>query len=190
MLRYYIWIICLSMAIIAGVNIAVFLPLGQITIAYAVIASIINTIAVIVADGLIAYIIHKLPQKWFNPYSKFFKIYAWENTVLRKFKIRQWKDKVPEMGKLMCNFGKNKVASQEGNYLYKFCVETCYAEVVHYGMAFFGFILLLLFPTNFLWTITLPVILVNFVLQFPPIWIQRFNRPKLIYAYERSLKVK
>lgn len=184
MLRYYIWTIIVCIATISLLNYFL-LPLGQITLIYAFLFTTFTTICVIILDGIIAFIIHKLPNKIFNPFKKIFRVPIKERTFYEKIKIRKWKDKVPEMGKYLCNFDKRKITENQEKYIFKFLEETCYAEWVHYGMAFIGFLLLFILPSKFTLSIVLPVVLVNFFLNLPPIFIQRYNRPKLFIFYQR-----
>ena len=55
---------------------------------------------------------------------------------------------------------------------------------------FAGFILLLFAPGALKWTIALPVILVNFFLQSPPVLVQRYNRHRLQKLYALQLRKK
>ena len=58
----------------------------------------INILAVFLIDAFIAFIIHKLPKKWFNCEKSIFYIYKWERIIYEKIKIRKWKDHIPELG--------------------------------------------------------------------------------------------
>jgi hypothetical protein len=69
-------------------------------------------------------------------------------------------------------------------------IETAYAEIMHIYSAPLGFILLLFAPGALKWTIALPVILVNFFLQIPPVLVQRYNRHRLQKLYALQLRKK
>lgn len=156
------------------------------TIWYAFYSVIINFIIIFALDALIAFIIHKLPEKYFNPNLKIYQVSKKEKKIIIKLGIRKWKDKVPDMGQL-CDFKKGKVESKEIVYLYKFLVEMCYAETIHVGMILIGFLDLIIWPRL---SISIPLVLINFCLNFPPILIQRYNRPRMNDMYNHQLKVK
>ena len=59
-------------------------------------------------DGLFAYIIHQLPDKWFKPNKKIYKVGKKERKFYDSLKIKKWKDKVWELGGLG-GFRKNKI---------------------------------------------------------------------------------
>ena len=142
-----------------------------------------------IIDAIVAFVIHKLPKKWFNPYNRFFRVFGFERGFYERIGIKKWKDKIPEMGQL-CNFKKDKIASVNDNgYLFKFLEETCYAEVLHFLSAVLGFLVILIFPSRLASAYTLPVAAVNCFLQILPIFIQRYTRPKLIKIFEHNQKI-
>lgn len=187
MLRYYIWTIIIANLFIIGINLWGYLPTAEISALYAIFATILSTIAVIMVDAIVAIVCRMLPHKWLSPFNTIYKTSKLERKFLEKLKIRKWKDKIPEMGKYLCNFDKTSVKENSSVYIYKFLKETTMAEVMHIVSAFAGFILILI-PVPHVWTIVLPVVLVNFILQIPPVLIQRYNRPKLMAHYKRILK--
>ena len=145
----------------------------------------INILAVFLIDAFIAFIIHKLPKKWFNCEKSIFYIYKWERIIYEKIKIRKWKDHIPELGWL-ANFRKNKVIEPNNNvYIEKFLVECCYGEVIHFLSFFLGFLILLIYPQYVLF-FGLPIALANGLINFLSLAILRYTRPKLKLLYERN----
>ena len=68
-------------------------------------------------------------------------------------------------------------------------METVYAEVLHFWSAILGFLVVFISPKLFV-VVGLPLALTNVILQIMPVMVQRYNRPKLMLAYERAMKNK
>lgn len=146
-------------------------------------------VVIVILDFIVAGLIRLFPKKWVNPYIKLYKVHKWERKFYEKLGIKKWKDLVPETGQ-MADFKKNEITDKNDNdYIYKFCEETIYAEVMHFLSAPIGFLILLIFP-DITFSIFLPIAIVNAILQLPPALIQRYNRPKLMKLYEYNLKHK
>ena len=149
---------------------------------------ILGPVILFALDALFAIIMHSLPRKWMNPYRKCFTVSRKEVSLYRKTKIVVWKDYIPDTGKLTTGLSKSKIEGTQSDYLYAFLEETCYAEWVHYGMALCSFILPFISPRTLIPVMIMPQVIVNFLLNIPPILIQRNNRPKLLAMYEHSKK--
>ena len=94
---------------------------------------------------------------------------------------------------LLVGFGKSKVLDMHNNeYLLTFMRESVYAEIMHVISAFAGFVfpLLCLLIPGWAWLVrmSLPVAIVNFVLQVLPVMVQRYVRPQLMSVYLRNQK--
>lgn len=185
MKRYYLYIIGLSMILIALINIFT----TNLNVYYIIVAVVINTIAVIADDGIVALAVRYSKKKFFNPYLKIYYVSDKERHFYEKIGIKKWKDKVPEMGKYLCNFGKSTILDKNNNeYIYKFMQETCYAEVMHILWLLFGFLIIFIYPLKYAFNFGVPVACVNFLLTLLPVFIQRYNRPKLKALYEYNKK--
>jgi len=137
-------------------------------------------------DGLCAYSIRQIPEEKLNHKSNFFKERKCEKKIYKFFKVRKWKDIIPELGGLLKYFDKSCVQEKvDSKYMMKFIKETCYAEIMHIVSIFVAPLVLIILPRVYLLTVILPVMIVNILLQIPPIFVQRFNRPKLEVAYKR-----
>lgn len=148
----------------------------------------INAILIFGIDALVATVIHKMPMKWFDPHKKIFMNFKWERKFFRAIKINAWKDYIPELGKLTTGFAKSNVDNTTPEYLYKFLVEMCYAESIHIWMSLVGIINIFANPKDLFLPIMLPLAIINWILNVPPILIQRNNRPKLLTVYEIQIK--
>lgn len=138
-------------------------------------------------DGLLAWIIHSIPEERINPFAPMYEVSTKERKFYEKLGVRKWKDSIPESGKQLCNFAKDKVEKPEDNiYLLKFLRETCYAETMHV-LSFFLQFLLLLLPYIRL-SVILPVLLVNGFLQLLPVIVQRYNRHRMVKLYRYNEK--
>lgn len=183
----YIFVVLISGGIISAINI-IFL-LDNINLAWWQVILFVYGFALVefAIDGLLAFIVNKLPKKWFNPSLKIFKIHKWERRFYERLGIKKWKDKIPELGKLG-NFSKSTLQDPTSvEYIQRFIVECVIGEVVHISGLIFGFIIL--FHPNNILNITLPIAIVNLLLNIPSILILRYNRPKLAVVLERNKRL-
>lgn len=184
----YLLAIFIGMLLMSVFNIVYTMPIYNIGPFHIILAVLANALIVFTIDAIVAYIIHKMPRKYFNPYSKKYKVWSFERKFYEAIGIRKWKDRIPEMGQL-CDFKKDKIAEVDNNqYMFKFLEETCYAEVLHFLSAFLGFLVIFICPLKYVLCFSLPAALINFVLQILPAFIQRYLRPKLLKVYERNLR--
>ena len=149
----------------------------------------LGTVSVIAVDGLFAFIIRRLPEKWFAPEAKAFSVPKWERNLYRKTKINVWKKHVPEWG---CFTGFHKDELKDANdsqYIGRFLLESNYGVLGHVAGAIFGFLIMLL-PFLRPIAVALPIAIVNFILSLLPTMILRFNTPPLRRLYQRSISSK
>ncbi len=188
-MQLYNIIILSSIVFICTGNAFLSIPVYKFTMYEIIFGVIANTFAVFVIDAIIATVIHSLPRKFMNPYKKIYRVNKFEKSFYDKIRIHKWKDRIPETGKYLCNFGKEKVKDiNDSAYIYKFLQETCYAESMHFISAFIGYLIIFIYPVKFMWCYGFPVATVNFFLQLLPAFVQRYNRPKLLRIYESNLK--
>ena len=158
---------------------------SQISVLFAVLSPILATVAVILLDAIVAIVMRQLPKSWLEPFNSIFTVSKQERKFLDKLKIKAWKDKIPEMGRFLCNFDKTKVKENPtSDYILTFLHETTVAEAMHFMSIFAGFLLLFIPIPNAEVSI-LFVVLVNALLQIPPVLVQRYNRPKLVAYFAR-----
>lgn len=151
----------------------------------------IGIVLSIVIDGVVCGIARSLPKKCARHDSKIFTVSAKEKKFYEKLKIRAWKEKIPEIGHFT-GFRKNKIADPKSvEYVERFLMEACYGEVGHFFSLFLGFLVLLLFPIHSAWlAISIPVAIVNALLNLPTIFVLRYNCYKLEILRASNLKKK
>ncbi len=142
--------------------------------------------AVIAVDGLLAFIIRRLPEKWFSPEARLFAVGKNERNFYRKTKIIKWKKYVPEWG---CFTGFHKDRLREPNdsaYIGRFLLESNYGVAGHVAGAVLGFAIVFI-PVLHPLYVALPIALVNLVLSILPTMVLRSNTPSLRGLYRRNL---
>lgn len=182
----YLSIIFACMIIISLFNLLFGCDIYGFSPLYAWLGVVIGTLFMIVIDAIIATITVILPKSWFSPYRKIFTVFPKERAFYEKIKIRKWKDKV------FASIGWDKRQVKDTNdneYLFRFLTETCIAEFMHVISIFVGFLLIFVFPLEYIWCFGFPIALVNAFLQLLPVFIQRYNRPKLLKLYEYNKKI-
>ena len=147
----------------------------------------IDILVVFIIDAIIAFVIRRLPEKWFVYKYKVFKIFKWERKFYEAIKIKKWKDKIPELGQLT-NFKKNKVREPKNSeYLLRYLMECVYGGTIHFLSIILGFLILLINPKCCLY-FGLPIAIANGIISYLSFAILRYNRPKLTILYNRSVK--
>lgn len=144
---------------------------------------------VMTIDALVATVARLLPKACARHEAKIFIVSAKEKRFYEKLKIRKWKDKIPEIGQFT-GFRKNKIAEPKNlEYLDRFLLEACYGEIGHFFSVLLGFFLLLFFPlTELWWAISVPVAVVNGLMNLPSLFILRYNSYKLKFLRNNLLK--
>lgn len=180
----YGFVILLSMVIVSVMNI-VFNTFG-LSVAYIFVASIVNVVAVIAVDGFFAWLVRwGLPQKWFALKGKIPKLSPFENWFYRIIHLRKWKDKVLELG-FLTNFSKKSISKPNDKvYLERFITECNSGIWVHLACVIFGFLIVFIYPLKYAFCFAIPFAFVNVVLNLLPIFILRYNLPKLYKALYR-----
>ena len=131
-----------------------------------------------------AWGVRLIPKSIYEKSTWFFNERAYEKRFYKLIKIERWKDKLPEMGKLL-NFEKKHLKKElDLDYVNKFIQETYYAEFGHLCMAIFGFACILVNPSDYA-LMALICSIVNFIVQIPFCLIQRYNRPRLLRLKRR-----
>ena len=186
----YISVILFSMLVIVICNYFIYLPTYNFDLPYIVTAVVLSTILEIIIDLIFAFIVRRmLPSKWFSANKKYFAGKR-ERKFYDKIFIKKWKDKVPDLGALS-GFRKNKIAKpNDEEYLSRYIVEANYGIFVHVACMIFGFLVIFVYPLKFWHCFGLPVSLVNLVLNLLPIFVLRYNLPKLhkLLAFKNGQK--
>lgn len=174
-MRLYLSIIGIAMFVISAFNIA----LNSASWQYVIISVILCTAAQFALDGLLAIIINKLPDRYFDADNPFYEVSETEKQLYKKLRVRSWKDKIWELGGLGGFSKKNLINPKSPEYINKFIVE-CNKGVITHRLSYpIGFLPLLFFPKTYAFSIALPIALVNLVLNVLPTLALRYNTPKL-----------
>lgn len=142
--------------------------------------------AVFVIDGLFAFIIRRLPERWFAPEAGLFTVGKRERNFYRRTRIDKWKRYIPEWG-CFTGFHKDKMREPDNSeYIGRFLLESNYGVAGHIAGAVLGFGIMLIpvFPTL---SVALPVALINCLLSLLPTAILRSNTPALRGLYRRAM---
>ena len=141
--------------------------------------------AVFVIDGFFAFIIRRLPEKWFAPEARLFTVGKRERNFYRRTRIDKWKKYVPEWG-CFTGFHKDKMREPDNSeYIGRFLLESNYGVAGHVAGALFGFGIMLI-PIVPALSVALPVASVNCLLSLLPTAILRSNTPALRGLYKRA----
>ena len=128
------------------------------------------------ALGVLAHPVGQaLPRRWFDPHQAPYRCRDWEKggRVYNKLHIRRWKDRLPDMSRLMPDMVKKKLSAADPMSLVQ---ETCVAEFTHFVLILLGFYALRLWPGTGGAVVTAIYILFG---NLPFLIIQRYNRPRL-----------
>lgn len=185
----YLITIIFSMIIISVVDYFCFARLNELNFLQIFLAVTIATVAEIIIDLLIALFVRRgMPKKWFDIDKKQFCAKESERKFYEKIGIRRWKDMVLELGALS-GFRKNKVNEPKNNeYVAKFILESNYGIMVHVACILLGVSVIFIYPLQFALYFVIPVTIVNVVLNLLPIFVLRYNLPKLHALYKFNLK--
>ena len=174
-MKLYLSVIGVAMAIISAINII----FNTATWYNVVIAVVLCTAAQFALDGLIAIIINKMPDRWFAVNNPLYNVSETEKNLYKKLRVRNWKDKVWELGGLGGFSKKNLANPNSPEYIEKFIIE-CNKGVLTHRLSYpIGFLPMLFIPNVCALTIALPVAVVNLFLNILPTLALRYNTPKL-----------
>ena len=145
----YCTIIAVCVCLLTAANMIFAAPVFGFGFWFVLGAVLLSVVAVIAVDGLFAFLIRRLPAKWFAHDRKFFLVSQKEKKFYEKLKIRKWKEKIPELGQFT-NFHKNKVAEPFNNdYLTRYMLEAAYGEVIHLTLCVVGFVIIFFYPLKY-----------------------------------------
>ena len=174
-MKLYLTTIGIAMAIISVINIL----FGTAPWYYVIIAVVFCTALQFALDGFLAFVINKMPDKWFGVDNPLYRVSDAERELYKKLKVRLWKDKVWELGGLGGFSKKNLAEPDDPAYIERFIIE-CNKGVLTHRLSYpVGFLAMLTLPNICTLTIALPVALVNLYLNILPTLALRYNTPML-----------
>lgn len=134
--------------------------------------------------GVTLIIARPLTKKFFNPNSKLLHVSKTEINFYKKIKLEQWKDIVPDFGKLV-GFKKKIDFSQSKNskFYERFLYENVNAEILHGFDILLSPIAFCFLNPKFYPTIGLCGMAMVFILNIFPVILQRYLRPRLQRLY-------
>ena len=186
-MMYYLTIL-ICMIILTVVDVFVAAPIFGFDVWYIILAVVLLTVAAIIIDALCATLTRWIfPKKWFGVDKKHFMAGKKECRFYEKLGIKSWKEKVLELG-MFAKFRKNKVAEPNNNeYVARYIYEANCGILGHALGALFGFLVVFIYPLQYWLCFGLPVAIVNLVLCLLPLFILRYNLPKLhtLYKYNQ-----
>jgi len=153
------------------------------------------TVVAVIVDAIVAIVIRKMPERWFQKDKGIFKTSERELKFYRFLKVHKWKDFVPELG-VFTGFHKNKVITPFDNeYISRFILEARYGVAIHIYSVPSSFLIILCDwrmysgESNLWLTIALPVALINAILIVLPAFILKYNLPRLIAIYNNNIEL-
>lgn len=146
-----------------------------------IVISLINNLFVLLIISIINTIISiKLPLSIFHYESWIFRVRNWERKgqiYQYYFFVKKWKNILPELSDFLpFLFSKKQMMQYSPDYLHRFVLEACRAELVHWCIIISSFIFLKWESTS----MPILMILIATVLNLPYIIIQRYNRPRIL----------
>ena len=155
---------------------------------YYLLAVLIYVAASIVVDGLVAFVIRRLPYKWMNPKKGIILTRDWEMKLYRKIKVNKWKKFMPDLG-MFTKFQKGKVTDPTNpEWVDRYIMEATYGVAIHYWSVPFSALILLLGliqPWNLTnWTVGVPVMVINMILILLPALTLKYNLPTLVRVHD------
>ena len=191
MLIYSI-IIAISTIIVVTLNILLN-PLYQDKPWLYLVFTVALIVIVVLIDAIVAFVIRKMPERWFKQDKGIFKTRKAELKFYQFLKVQKWKNHIPELGSFT-GFHKNKVISPfDNDYISRFILEARYGVAIHYFSVPASFLIILLdwkmySGTSNIWlTIALPVAVINAILIVLPAFILKYNLPRLQRIYQNNV---
>lgn len=186
-MKLYLTVIGVAMLIISAIN----MTFNTTSRCGIIILVVVCTALQFALDGLIAIVINKLPDKFFGVNNRLYDVSEREMELYKKLKVRNWKDKVWELGGLG-GFSKKKLASPNSpEYIERFIIE-CNKGVLTHRLSYpIGFLPMIFIPNVCAFSIAFPIATVNLLLNILPTLVLRYNTPKLkamLKRMKRKLK--
>jgi len=143
---------------------------------------IVNFLFWLVVMFFAGIVVHFLPPSLYNPENFLFRPRWWEfggKLYSKVFLIKEWKDRLPEAGEFFKfnPFNKKKLQKKRDiDYLERFILETCRAELTH-------LIPILFYPISLLWNpypASIYMLIFVLITNLPFLIIQRYNRIRFL----------
>lgn len=134
-----------------------------------------------------------LPKKLYSEDKSIFVEKPFEKKIYRNMHVKEWKDFVPQFLKIdnINDAKKEKINTQSSEYIKFFISETCRSELLHcfYIVSEFVMLFLLFFiKTDWALKFGLAITIIWSIFNIMPLFIQRYNRPRLKLLLKRVEK--
>ena len=174
-MKLYLSTIGIAMLVISAVN----LLIGAAPWYYVVISVVWCTALQFAFDGTIAFLINKMPNRWFGADNILYSVSDFEKKLYKKLRVKFWKDKVWELGGIGGFSKKHCKEPSNPEYIERFIIE-CNKGVLTHRLSYpAGFLAMLTLTGLPVLTVALPVAIVNLYLNILPTLALRYNTPKL-----------
>ena len=174
-MKLYLTVIGIAMAVISAVNIA----FETASAHYIIIAVIWCTALQFALDGGLAILIKLTPDRFYRADDPRFEVSSKAHKRLARLKVRRWKHLVWELGGIG-GFSKKKLLDPKSpEYIEKFIIECNKGIVIHRLSYLIGFAAMLTLRGVCIYTVALPVAVVNLFLNILPTLVLRYNIPSL-----------
>ena len=142
-------------------------------------------LAYVILNLVAALLCRVVPEDKINVNAKLFRTFKFERKFYETLGVRKFKDKIPDVGAAF-GFSKSEVSSIDAKYIEKFIKSTIIGEIAHILGLLSCFIVFLIF-NDYVLNFSLPCFLLNTYFNILPIFVQRYNRPKLYRIYSRQI---
>ena len=184
----YMSIVAVGSILLLALDIIFAMPVMGFSPEYITLAIAIAVAYQFAVDAIAAFVICRLPNKWFHKDKKIFAVSKKEQKLYEHLGIRKWKDKVWELGKLN-GFSKSSIADQNDiAYIERFFVESNKGVTEHIVSILAGFTVIFCFPIKYMWIIGFPIAMINLLLNTMSTMILRYNYPKLQTLDKRAVR--
>lgn len=184
----YMSIVAVGSILLLALDLIIAMPIMGFTPTYITIAIAISVAYQFAVDAIVAFVICRLPNKWFHKDKKIFAVSRREQRLYEHLGIRKWKDKAWELGKLN-GFSKSSISDpNDPAYIERFLVESNKGVTEHLVSILAGFTVIFCFPLKYVWIITFPIAMINLLLNYMSTMILRYNYPKLQTLYKRATR--
>lgn len=123
-----------------------------------------------------------IPIKRYNPNNWLFREKKLEAGFYRRLRINRWKDYLPQNNRAFSK--RNIVSFDDPDYIHTFALQTCRGETVHFLLGLFSLTLtsyaLLAPDAQKAFFVLFRLWAIYATCQWPFIWVQRYNRPRLL----------
>jgi len=149
--------------------------------------SLLITLTLFLLDVIAASLCRLIPKKKINIHSKIYKTFGFEKAFYERLGIRWWKNKIPELGGKLEGFSKSNISGDSPEYFEMFIKLSITGEITHHFCILLSVVTFFIF-SSFILTFTLPLFLVNVYFNILPVFVQRYNRPKLYKIYLKKIE--